>query len=191
MMTNRFATLSDLNDAVKSARAFAEREARREGRKVSCPFIRSRGTTLIALRNGERVIDEPQEWNGTKRDLFTFIGEAIKRNADEVLVQGGYDWSDTFDFYDYEPFATSWEVVVWSTTAAPKLEVETSLPVPMSVAVVLEEVAECGTLDAAESTLRSALPEYFIYRGGNHVAVHAMFGSDRMAMVMDRTGEAR
>ncbi len=118
MWSNEGISMSDLKDAIASARADALREA-----KDSAPHIRSRGTWLCtADKHGQcRPCPEAeaQTWSGTKREIEQLIARVIAEHphVTEVYIAGGYDGYDTFkdmmDCGEYYPWVSSWSVTVW------------------------------------------------------------------------------
>jgi len=121
--------LSYVRDAVARARREAEEEARRDGRRVGNPFVRSRGTFLAtADKGGDQCWPYPEAdcpfWNNTRNDIakVVHVCEQNERYAhvEEVYISGGFDTAERLtDFKDgcYEPWASSWKVTVWTRTA--------------------------------------------------------------------------
>jgi hypothetical protein len=116
--------LPTAQEAVRDAREVARHEALRD-----CRFVKSRGTFLgtFSDKDGPVSPHEPADchnWSGTNRELRSVVAEVLARhpNVDTVGLAGGFDGSydgDSFkDFLtgtaDYAPWASSWDVEVWS-----------------------------------------------------------------------------
>jgi hypothetical protein len=122
-----------IKDAITEARTAAEREARklgrrnyyeRDGRHIAHPlkFVRSRGARILTTNQQlGRVdpLDEPLEWDGTKRELVAVVDDVLANypQCDEVALEGGFDLSETFGFEDYAPRVTEWAVTIWKRAA--------------------------------------------------------------------------
>jgi hypothetical protein len=122
-----FATIKE---AIIKARTAAEREARKlgrnnyyedSGRRIAQPFkfVRSRGTRILTINQQlGRVApcEEPWEYDGTKRELVAVVNDVLANypQCDEITLEGGFDFSETFGFEDYEPLVTDWAVTIWT-----------------------------------------------------------------------------
>ena len=120
-----------ITEAIIKARTAAEREARKlgrsndyedsYGRRIARPFkfVRSRGARVITINQQlGRVApaDEGCEYGGTKRELVALVDDVIANypQCDEISLEGGFDFSETFGFEDYEPLVTDWAVTIWT-----------------------------------------------------------------------------
>jgi hypothetical protein len=130
-MTTAPINFAEIKEAITKARTAAEREARKlgrsndyedsYGRRIARPFkfVRSRGARVITINQQLGRVDpceEPWEYGGTKRELVELVNDVLANypQCDEVVLEGGFDLSETFDFADYEPRVTDWEVTIWT-----------------------------------------------------------------------------
>ncbi len=115
-----FNSLKELKEMTSFFRE--EKETRIEAKKQGLPFIRSRGLELVASNSKEGRCDDGNyhEWDGTKKHLIEFIEEMQKNyTVEQVTIIGGYDAAekiDDFNWGEYEPGFSEFEVVVWNNT---------------------------------------------------------------------------
>jgi hypothetical protein len=112
--------LRDIQDLVNQARQQAKKEA--EFGRRGCSF--SRGTFLSTASKGFQCYPRPSAecptWNGTLKEIKELIAEVTTKypEVDEITIGGGYDWAESVLAFrgddDYEPWASAWEVTVWS-----------------------------------------------------------------------------
>ncbi len=50
-------------------------------------------------------------------------------------------------------------------------------------------VSDLPTLDRAVNRLRKIFPEYFVYRGGHHVALHSYPNGERLLLIVEESEE--
>lgn len=105
-------------DRVSAARSEAMTDARQDG-----PVIRSRGTFLATASGGAQGGPRPEAecpyWGGTLREITELVGIIANEypGTEKVYIGGGYDAADSVkDLIDgeYSPWASSWEVVLWT-----------------------------------------------------------------------------
>ncbi|MBI9060252.1 MAG: hypothetical protein JEZ01_20970 [Labilibaculum sp.] len=107
-----FDSLADIKDEVSEAYQEALRQARRN---IGKGIYMSRGRELSFLVNGK---DDPrrEEWNGTLKQLKSFIDEAILSNAPDVMIDGGINYAESIQDYkdgSYDPWVEEWSITIW------------------------------------------------------------------------------
>lgn len=109
-----------IKQAVSQARREAHIDAKRHGRTVRCPFVRSRGTFIATIDDAGQCAPYEEacayDWNGTKREIVETVAKVLDGypNVKEVYIAGGFDIAETIDFDDYEPQVSNWSVTVWT-----------------------------------------------------------------------------
>ena len=103
--------------------AEARAEAVREAKSAGKAMVFSRGTWLATSdRAGQcspRVEAECPVWHRTSKEIYELIRLVESRYPDviEIYLAGGYDAADSRQAHeagDYDPWASSWTVTVWT-----------------------------------------------------------------------------
>jgi hypothetical protein len=116
----QFANLAEIQEAVRAARADAEREARKAcGRGT---FV-SRGSSFRGIdAKGDVVLGEAESWMwaGTGKALVEAIDEVrydLKRTGAVALsIEGGFNFAENpraLADGEYDPWVSEWSVTVW------------------------------------------------------------------------------
>jgi hypothetical protein len=109
-----------LRERIKHARAEAFREA-----KDSTPWVFGRGTHVATVdANGDQCDPwpgaDPMSWDGKVASLAALVAKArTYPKVAKVVIEGGYDGAETMEGRkagDYDPWISSWSVVVWERT---------------------------------------------------------------------------
>ena len=120
MQATKFSTISELKEAVASARDEAEREARQTTPKG---FIKSRGAWFIAVGDGEPFIaDGQRKFTGTKSEVEALVAECQARDdVRSIHIEGGFNFATCLaDFREggHDAWVSEWSVKVWERAAA-------------------------------------------------------------------------
>jgi hypothetical protein len=109
-----------IRKAVNAARMHAHDEAKKQGRFMKMPFVRSRGTFLCTLGPGGQewpnIAAECPVWDGTKKEIVELVERVLAEapRITEIYIEGAFDASDRMIFDDYEPRITEWSVTIWT-----------------------------------------------------------------------------
>ena len=117
-MTILYKSASDLREKTEVAREVARSEA-----KENFAFVQSRGTWLCTESSGDQCQPAPEAdcptWDRTLKSIDRLIVRVLQNYPEvtHVVISGGYDGAASphafFKEDDYEPWASSWRVVVW------------------------------------------------------------------------------
>lgn len=102
-------TLQWIKDRCRQLREIAHAEAK----TVDCKFIRSRGFEYRLCSN-EGTIESsgPGCKEPTLKGLRADAVRCREDGGDLIQIGGGYDGSDDFEFSDYQPFVTEWDLTL-------------------------------------------------------------------------------
>jgi hypothetical protein len=116
-------TSKGLHFLVAVERDKAATDARKQG-----AWIRSRGTYLTTSNGRDQLQPRPAsecpDWKGTLKEIRSLIALVSEKYPEvtRISIEGGYDCADTFqdlyEFDNYEPMVTWWEVLVWAKDSA-------------------------------------------------------------------------
>jgi hypothetical protein len=122
MDSNNAMNLGLIRDRIAVARRAAIKEAKSCG---CCIF--SRGTFIATSDAGGQCMPCPEAeamtWDGTLKEILGVVAR-VKANYPNVLtvyIAGGYDGADSpmaMRDGDYDPWISSWEVIVWERDGA-------------------------------------------------------------------------
>lgn len=123
--TWHFSSLKQLNEAIANERAKALKDA--EG-QFKC--IYSRGTMLSTCKaDGEQcepaIEADPYLWKRTWKSIAELVALVLAKypHVAQVYISGGYDGADSvrdrWEYGNYEPWVSSWQVTVWSREVSP------------------------------------------------------------------------